>query len=133
MLRESLVNALANYAAILPGGLTVLLSGDKLVVRNPGRLKVGLEQSLKGGKTNPRNAQILTFFRLLEISDKIGTGIPKILSIAKSLSLPTPLLIEKPYPEETSLTLFLRQLDVKQGDNQHFLAFIALKGEAGYS
>lgn len=132
-LRESLVNALANYAVTLAGGLTVLLSGDKLTIRNPGRLKVGLAQALKGGKTNPRNAQILTFFRLLEISDKAGTGIPKIFSITKALSLPTPLLIEKAYPEETSLTLYFRQLKTDREDSQKILAFIASKGELGSS
>lgn len=135
-LREAIANALSNYAVMLGGGLTILLSGDKLTLRNMGRIKVGLQQALIGGKTNPRNAQVLTFFRLLDISDKAGTGIPKIFQIAKELSLSTPLLEEKAYPEETSLTIFLRQINDKKllgSSAKDIISFISKKADEGAS
>lgn len=134
-LREILASAFSNYSPFLPGGLVVLMTGDRLVVRNTGRIKVGLEQAIKGGKTNPRNLQIQTFFRLLGVSDKAGTGIPKVFSIAKELSAPTPLLVEKAYPEETMLTFYLVQVKDEKPQtpsiHQQMLEYIASKGELG--
>ncbi len=135
ILRELLVNALSNYAVLLYGGLTILLTGDKLIERNAGRVKVGLKQALKGGKSGPRNAQIHTFFRLLGISDKAGTGIPNLFSSAESLSLPTPLLTEQAHPEETSFIIYLKKKE-KEGDElsvnkRKALEYIASKGKAG--
>lgn len=134
-LREILANASSNYSPFLPGGLVILMTGDKLIVRNTGRIKVGLEQAMKGGKTNPRSLQIQTFFRLLGITDKAGTGIPKVFSIAKELSVPAPLLIEKAYPEETTLTFYLvpTKDEKKQMSNIHqqMLEYIASKGGSG--
>ena len=135
ILREVLVNALSNYAVMLYGGLIMLFTGDRLIARNTGRLKVGMEQALKGGKSGPRNAQINTFFRLLGVSDKAGTGIPNIFAVAKELSLPTPLLSEQAQPEETSLIVYLTQSKKEEKDSfsnsRKIMEYIASKGKEG--
>jgi ATP-dependent DNA helicase RecG len=106
-IKEALANALSNAAFSLGDPLLVLNEGDRLLFRNPGRIKVGLEQAKQGGRSDPRNSGIVTFFRLIGVADKAGTGIPRIFQAAANAALPAPLLDERADPEETSLVIFL--------------------------
>jgi ATP-dependent DNA helicase RecG len=133
-LKEALANALSNYALPLSEPLLVLNEGDRVLFRNPGRIKVGLAQALQGGKSVPRNVGIITLFRLIGVADKAGTGIPKIFKAAKDFSLPQPLLTEQAYPEETLLTLFLTPMvDEKLTKNIRKADVVALLGQKGAS
>ena len=133
ILREALANSLSNFAVHLSGGVVILNAGSRLTFRNSGRMKVGLDQAKKDGISNPRNTQILNFFRLIGISDKAGTGIPKIYSLAKSLYLPSPLLGEEGYLEATSMTLFLKpRTDASFSKiEQEIMEYVSLYGDDG--
>jgi ATP-dependent DNA helicase RecG len=134
-LKEALANALSNYSLPLADGLLILNEGDRILFRNPGRIKVGLEQAIHGGKSNPRNVGVITLFRLIGVADKAGTGIPKIFQTAKNFSLPTPLLEENACPEETNLTFFLTTLnnaDLARGiTTAQVIDYLIRKGESG--
>jgi predicted HTH transcriptional regulator len=136
-LKEALANALSNYALPLSESLLVLNEGDRILFRNPGRIKVGLRQALQGGKSMPRNLGIITLFRLIGVADKAGTGIPKIFKAAEDFSLPQPLLTEQACPEETQLTLFLTPIVdgklTKSINKTDIIAFLSQKGTNGVS
>ena len=136
-LKEALANALSNYALPLSESLLVLNEGDRILFRNPGRIKVGLSQALRGGKSVPRNVGIITLFRLIGVADKAGTGIPKIFKAAEDFSLPQPLLTEQTCPEETLLTLFLTPIVdgklTKSITKADIFALLGRKGTNGVS
>lgn len=110
VLRESLCNAFTNYSPFLAGGILFLKQQDGYTIRNAGRLKVGLEQALKGGISDPRNRSLMSLFRHLGISDAGGTGITNIFSKCHRCSLPDPVLEEDKSLNQTILTISFRSV-----------------------
>ena len=75
--REALVNCLANADYTLPRGLVIIKKIDEITFENPGLLKVGIEQALKGGISDPRNLTIFHFFNQIGLG-KGWCGIPQL-------------------------------------------------------
>lgn len=133
--KEALANALSNYSPFLPGGLLIINSGKEILFRNTGRIRVGLEQAIKGGVSDPRNEGVLVLFRRIGIADRAGTGFPRIFSTMADYHFPTPVLREKAEPEETELILnFLAQKSdplAKGIEAREIVSFLLEKGKEG--
>lgn len=78
-LREALVNTLvhANYHS--SKSITIIKGRDYFSFRNPGRLRITLEQVYQGGISDVRNPYIQRMFQLIGLGEKAGSGFVKIL------------------------------------------------------
>lgn len=57
--REALVNCLVNTDYFLPCGVVINKEEDKLVIENPGSIRTGKKQMLRGGISDPRNKTLM--------------------------------------------------------------------------
>jgi predicted HTH transcriptional regulator len=104
-IREALTNTLihADYTGRV--SLLVVKRPDMFGFRNPGRMRVSVEQALAGGISDCRNHVIQNLFRYVGLGDHAGSGIPSILKSWQSQHWRTPLLYEDPANELTLLEL----------------------------
>lgn len=109
-LREALVNSLVH--ADYTGRLSVLVvkRPDMFGFRNPGGLRLPIEQVIRGGESDCRNRILHQMFLLIGLGERGGSGIPKIYKGWKSQHWRPPALYEKDDPEQTLLEL--RMLDL---------------------
>lgn len=104
-LREALVNTLVH--ADYTGRVSVLVvkRPDMFGFRNPGCLRLPIEQVVRGGESDCRNRILHQMFLLVGLGERGGSGMPKIYSGWKSQHWRTPALEEKDEPEQTLLAL----------------------------
>jgi predicted HTH transcriptional regulator len=109
-IREALVNTLVH--ADYTGRLSVLVvkRPDLFGFRNPGNMRISVEQAIQGGESDCRNRIIHQMFLMIGLGERAGSGVPKIFSGWKSCDWRPPALYEKDEPEQTLLEL--RMLDL---------------------
>ncbi|MBN8506048.1 MAG: AAA family ATPase [Burkholderiales bacterium] len=109
-LREALVNTLVH--ADYTGRLSVLVvkRPDMFGFRNPGGLRLPIEQVIRGGESDCRNRILHQMFLLIGLGERGGSGMPKIFSGWQSSHWRQPLLREKDEPEQTLLELHMLDL-----------------------
>ncbi|MEN0104817.1 MAG: RNA-binding domain-containing protein [Pseudomonas sp.] len=109
-LREALVNTLvhADYTGRAP--IQVVKRADLIAFRNPGGLRLPLEQVLQGGVSDCRNRLMHQMFLLIGLGERGGSGVPKIYSGWRSQHWRPPALYTEVDPEQTRLEL--RMLDL---------------------
>lgn len=71
-LREALANCLVNTDFYLPRSVVIKLSPDQIVMENPGSIRTGKKQMLKGGISDPRNKALMKMFNLINIGEHAG-------------------------------------------------------------
>lgn len=104
-LREALTNAIIH--ADYTGRVSVLIvkRPDMFGFRNPGLMRVSIEQACIGGISDCRNHRLQDMFRYIGLGDHAGSGIPSILKSWKSQHWRSPLLREDREHEQTLLEL----------------------------
>ncbi len=109
-LREALINTLvhADYSGRI--SVRVLKFPDLFVFRNPGNMRISVEQAIQGGESDCRNRIIHQMFLMIGLGERAGSGVPKIFSGWKSGDWRPPALYEKDDPEQTLLEL--RMIDL---------------------
>lgn len=77
-LREALANTLIH--ADFTGRVSVLVvkRPDMFGFRNPGLMRIPLEQAVRGGSSDCRNRRLQKMFQLVGYGDHAGSGLPKI-------------------------------------------------------
>lgn len=113
--REALVNCLVNADFYLPRGVVVEGYPDKIIFRNPGTIIVGKKQMLRGGDSEPRNANIMKMFNLIGLGEHAGSGVPDIFSIWNSSGYDDPIVEEffgDDAPSKTIVTLPLTEKNI---------------------
>ena len=78
---EALVNCLVNTDYFLPCGVVIKKEDDKLVIENPGSIRTGKRQMLRGGISDPRNKTLMKMFNMIGIGERAGSGIPDIYQV----------------------------------------------------
>lgn len=78
---------------------------NKLVIENPGYIRTGKDQMLKGGISDPRNKTLIKMFNLIGIGEHAGNGVPDIFAIWDEYGWDTPVIEEQFNPDRTILTL----------------------------
>ena len=111
--REALVNCLVNADFFLPRGVVVEGYPDKIIFRNPGTIIVGKKQMLRGGDSEPRNANIMKMFNLIGLGEHAGSGVPDIFSIWNSAGYDDPIVEEFFGDDSTSKTIVTLPLTEK--------------------
>lgn len=83
-LREALANMLI-HADYFDGETDIKVTVEDLyyTFMNPGKMLVSESQFFLGGRTNPRNTTLITFFRYMGVSERAGTGGTTLLNFAK--------------------------------------------------
>ncbi len=104
-LREALANCLVNTDFYLPRAIVIKVDREKIVLENPGSVRTGKKQMLKGGISDPRNKSLMKMFNLINIGERAGSGVPDIYSVWKDEGWEEPIVEEQYGPDRTILTL----------------------------
>ena len=104
-LREALANCLVNADYCGRRGLVVLKTPERIELANPGGFRVDMDKALAGGVSDPRNATMAKMFSLVEIGERAGSGLPKIVDGWRACGLPQPVIAESFDPDRTVLVL----------------------------
>ena len=64
-LREALANCIVNTDFCLPRGIVIRKETDSIVMENPGGIRIGKKQMLKGGISDPRNKALMKMLNLI--------------------------------------------------------------------
>ncbi len=108
-LREALANCLINTDYYGSRGVVITLHSNRITLANPGYSRAGKFQMLLGGVSDPRNRGLMKMFNLIDIGERAGSGIPKIVNIWSNEGLKDPLIEEHFDPDRTLITLSLEK------------------------
>ena len=104
-LREALANCLVNTDFYVGRGVVIRKEMDKIVMENPGYVRTGKDQMLKGGISDPRNKALMKMFNMIGIGERAGSGVPNIYAVWESQGWNPPVIDEQYNPDRTILTL----------------------------
>lgn len=89
--REALTNSIIHSDVFLSGGiLRIEKHDDRLCFRNPGTLKLPLEEIYEGGNSKARNPKMQDMLRMIGFGENLGSGFPKIIDAWKDAGWKTP-------------------------------------------
>ena len=81
---------------------------DGIVMENPGSIRTGKKQMLKGGISDPRNKALMKMFNMIGIGERAGSGVPDIYSVWENEGWAPPQVVEEFAPDRTILKLSFR-------------------------
>lgn len=94
-IREALVNTLAHADFTSDSSLLIEKHPDFIGFRNPGLMRIAIKDAIAGGDSVCRNPAIHQMFLNIGLSEKAGSGVPKIYSNCKAQKWQTPNFYEK--------------------------------------
>ena len=114
-LREALANCIVNTDFYFPRGIVIRKDAESIILENPGSIRIGKEQMLKGGISDPRNKALMKMFNLIGIGERAGSGVPDIYSVWEQQGWESPEVMEEYGPDRTILKLsFIKSADKKR-------------------
>ena len=78
--REAVTNMIIHADLMLNGILRIEKYDDRIVLTNPGLLKLPIEQIYQGGESKARNQRMQNMFRMIGYGENLGSGFPLILN-----------------------------------------------------
>lgn len=102
-LREALVNALVHADYTERASVLVVKRPDMFGFRNPGTMRVPIEQAIEGSHSDCRNRNLQNMFRFIGLGENAGSGLPKIFDGWNSQHWRKPVLRERSEPSEQTL------------------------------
>ncbi|ELS00713.1 putative transcriptional regulator with HTH domain, partial [Xenococcus sp. PCC 7305] len=130
-LREALVNSIIHADHLSTRPLKIVKFQDLFIFSNPGRLRIPLERLYDGGESDPRNPNLQKMFQMLGLSEKAGSGFPKILRAWREQQWFRPLVSEKLDLDSIMVVLPMvslipeeieRELRTLVGEDYHYLS-----------
>lgn len=103
--REALVNTLVHADFSDQVSVLIVKRPDMFGFRNPGLMRLPLEDVITGGVSDCRNRLLHQMFLLIGVSERAGSGMPKIFSGWERANWRKPKLWEKAFPAQTLLEL----------------------------
>ena len=94
--REAVTNMIIHADFMVNGLLRMEKYDDRIVLTNPGLLKLPLEQIYKGGESKARNQRMQNMFRMIGYGENLGSGFPLILNAWNEKHWIKPELLEQP-------------------------------------
>ena len=113
-IREALANCLVNTDFYLPRGVVIKKEPDMIIMENPGSIRTGKNQMLKGGISDPRNKALMKMFNMIGIGERAGSGVPDIYSVWENQGWTAPQVVEEYSPDRTILKLSLIDSEYKK-------------------
>ena len=118
-LREAIANCIANADFYLPRGIVIIKEQDGIILQNPGSIRTGKEQMLRGGISDPRNKAIMKMLNMISIGERAGSGVPDIYSVWAEKNWEQPKVEEQFGPDRTILELsFRKKQTIKTNDKK---------------
>ena len=118
-IREALVNCVVNADFHFSRGIIVLKDPDSLTFENPGSIRPGKAQMLKGGLSDPRNKTLLKMFNMIGIGERAGSGVPDIYKVWADEGWEAPVVKEEFGNDRTLLVLsFRKKQAIKTSDKK---------------
>ncbi len=115
--REAFTNAIIHADLMMDAGiLRVEKHDDRLCFRNPGLLRLPIEQIYEGGNSKARNPRIQNMLRMVGFGENIGSGFPKIIAAWKETNWGEPELKNKIELDEVELVLPVPAMGLRQGN-----------------
>ena len=115
-LREALANCIVNTDFFVSRGIVIRKDDEKIVIENPGYIRTGKDQMLKGGISDPRNKALMKMFSMIGIGERAGSGVPDIFSVWESNGWVTPEIEEQYNPDRTILTLAFKKISAESAE-----------------
>ena len=103
--REAMINCITYCDYLLGGVLRIDRRTDRIVMRNPGTLRISPERIYNGDYTQARNSTIQKMLRMIGFGDNIGSGFMKIIKAWNTLGFDSPEIHEEQEVNEVWLTL----------------------------
>ncbi len=113
-IREALANCLVNTDFYLPRGVVIKKDAESIIMENPGSIRTGKSQMLKGGISDPRNKALMKMLNMIGIGERAGSGVPNIYSVWENQGWIAPEVIEEYAPDRTILKLSFVNANVKR-------------------
>ena len=113
-LREALVNCLTNADFDEPRGVVIKLENHRLILENPGSIRVGKRQMLLGGVSDSRNKGLMKLFNLIDIGERAGSGVPGICNVWEDNGFAAPEIVEEFNPGRTKLILSFEKKETEK-------------------
>ena len=81
--RVDVANALAHSNYYERRGVVVVKKGKEITISNPGTIRITKEEFYAGGNSDPRNPNILKMFGFVNVGERAGSGVDKIMTAWK--------------------------------------------------
>ena len=108
-IRAALANCLVNADFYIRRGIVIKKEIQQITLENPGYIRTGKKQMLKGGISDPRNKALMKMFNLIGIGERADSGVPDIFAVWKNEGWEEPTVEEQFDPNRTLLILPLRK------------------------
>lgn len=119
-LREALANALIHADYYDRRGLVVQKWPNQIKIANPGSFRINLQEAFAGGISDPRNANLIKMFNLINIGERAGSGLPSIRAVWQQQGWQEPEIVESFGPDRTILSLPVEtEPAIKSSDNEN--------------
>ena len=119
-IREALANALIHADYYDRRGLVVQKWPNQIKIANPGSFRINLQEAFSGGVSDPRNANLIKMFNLINIGERAGSGLPSIRAVWQKQGWKEPVIAESFGPDRTILSLPVEaEPAVKSSDNEN--------------
>lgn len=105
--RELIVNALVHADYNGPRGVRAEWRPSGFMVRNPGNLRIPLDEMVAGGVSDPRNPHIALMMGLIGMAERAGSGVSEVVSACRGMSIPDPVYTESVDPETVTVRLLM--------------------------
>ena len=79
-LSEAVANALVHSNYYGKRGIVIIKHGKKITISNPGTIRITQEEFYAGGNSDPRNPNLLKMFGFVNVGERAGSGVDKIMS-----------------------------------------------------
>lgn len=79
-LAEAVVNALVHANYYGKRGIVIVKHGKKITISNPGTIRITKEEFYAGGSSDPRNPNLLKIFGFVNVGERAGSGVDKIMT-----------------------------------------------------
>ena len=109
--REAIANCLVNADYYQSWSVVIERLPDKITLANPGLIRLGKEQMLRGGISEPRNKNILKMFNLIGVGEHAGSGVPDIFEVWKNENLLPPTVTEEFGADRPDRTIVILPLE----------------------
>ena len=116
-IREALANCLINADFFGKFGVVIKKEADTLTLENPGYIRVGKKQMLRGGLSDPRNKALMKMFNMINVGERAGSGVPNILQTWSNEEWIEPVIDEQFNPDRTILKLSFVKKDSLGGES----------------
>ena len=91
-------------------GVVIRKDADTIILEDPGYIRTGKDQMLRGGISDPRNKTLMKMFNMIGIGERAGSGVPDIFAVWESQGWKAPVVEEQYGPDRTILTLSFAKL-----------------------